>query len=227
MPLSNASGALVLNGQVNAQNFSGPPLVLYGTGLTSTSDSRWQAAANFAALMSAPLVGCASSADLALLWAALLEMAHLWSSSLIGSPPVWTPTLTASPPDTVPLSYPPFCGPILVAPQNPASPADAEAAWDWAATCCRAVEYQPYGIGLMAMGPGPTPWPAPPVYLLVSITGLSTAQILTAIYDVWQQPPVPNPVQYLLLADIETARPGASTYYHPSLLLGYVQTTRP
>lgn len=216
--LSNAQGALVLADAATPSTYSGPPIVVWGTGLAADGD-RWVAALAFAESLRtaltnlpAPIIGVSSDSDAAVLTAALARFSR-WQRASRVSPPSLLPS--DSDERGVATDVPAFCGPILTLPPWPdAESADAASALALATTLARSPAGPPTGIALCA-ATSSYPHLSPPVYRFGSSSWRAG---LPALADLWLRPPAPTEAQHVLKAALVASDPARHRCLHPSLL---------
>jgi hypothetical protein len=204
--LSNSLGDQILYGTVTRSTFAGPPILAIGAGLTG-GDARWTRAVAFASGFGAPLVGAPDSSELDFLSARLRDLRKFWSSDGNSPAPMWVSGARATPT---------FMGPILHVPATGGGAEDTlvDDAWLWASDFARVSAHHKYRFGMFAVS-AHSPRPSPPIYKLPAN---ATSADFAELTRLWRAPPEPSSTDYATLQQLEADRPGASRYYHPSLL---------
>lgn len=216
--LSNTRGGRILSTSVTKDNFAGPPLILIGDSLTSTSDTRWTAYSTFADRFSAPLIGLdyvADATNLGELDRCLTLHSKFFCVSTL-QPFTWCnkrPTIgtwSASP--AIP------CGPILVTATTEGNqPTAGYNAWQLAPRWVHAPANHRYVAGMQAIGPGDPESAAltPPIFSIPP-DGLSSR--LTALWKLWTVGVVPTESQVQTLITEDAIRPGLARRFNASLI---------
>lgn len=216
--LTNTLANDILAQTVTAANFSGPPMLLIGQGLISTSDPRWQAVLGLATQKSVPLVGISPEDSTLPLHAGLEALSRFFVPGQTGTY-VWTDGVTTEVPSFFfgTKSTPSFLGPILCCPDVPANDmAIRVMVWAGAIYYARHANYNRYGVGLLACGPGdPNGLTTPPVYPLRRDF---LQDDVTTLANVWVRGGPVEQSSLETLVALEATRPGISRRVHPALV---------
>lgn len=218
--IANVLGDDVLSGRVTRANFYGPPILVFGDGLTSDSDPRWLAARAFAFDLGAPfgrpevpLIGLNANSpeNPPQLRDGLRRLAPFFDASSGVLPYRWSDG-AAEFFDQYP------CGPAFSMPSSDASRDDVRSAAGIVTEQFVRVTFgSTCGIGCFAVGPygDPEVRATPPVYDLPA-TGY--AKTLKAIREVWARGGPINLSSYQVLQELEGSRFGISRRVHPALV---------
>jgi hypothetical protein len=218
--ISNARGAAILAGTVDKTNFSGPPIILHGEGMTSTTNNAlWTALSAFADTFSAPLIGVDTGGghheDAAPLVAAL-QLPHF---ARCFTPAQQSVPVHVGPAPDFATTVAAFCGPIFSI-STYAGLTDAtnliwKGAWVLSSLLSRAPNGHRYGWGMHAIGNNvPGARQTSPVYALLSSTMTDTLARITLL---WQRGENPTRTALNALLATDADRPGAQRWTSASL----------